>query len=498
MEDRSRIPVALPVNNPVPSYWHNPKSPLANVIEPETDRTTVPYDYAIIGSGISGTMIAYNLLLLHPDARVVMIEAREICSGATGRNGGHTKAASYRSYLQHVQELGKDEALKIARLEYENIVQTHGLAAELGIDCESMLCDTVDVLYDSETFKMGKVAIEALRADAHEGEKERGGMAWYEIHEKGDEEIEKCFVAPENTNPTVKSEEKVAGMFRYLAGRIHAYRFTTGILQDCVKRGLQLCANTPVRAIEPSCNPATSPPSWDIFTTHNTIKATNIILATNGYTPYLLPDIQGAIVPMRGQITAQRPGASTKLASPLPTTYSFIYKDGYEYMIPRPLPNNKQHIIIGGGLGRLPNAGASEYGIVNDSTLNPEISTYLRNSLTGYFGAENWGEKDDEEAEARVVQEWTGIMGATADGRPFVGEVPGKKGVWLSAGFNGHGMVLCLRVAEALVEMMGVGCEGGVPGWLPESFLFTEERLSRLRNVGFGGRRDMQTGELSP
>ena len=487
MEERGQIPVKPPIAEPLTSYWHDPKSPLANVIEPETDRPTQPYDYAIIGSGISGTMIAYNLLQAQPDARIVMLEAREICSGATGRNGGHTKAASYRSYSQHVQELGKEEALKISRLEYANILETHRMAEELEIDCESKLCDTVDVIYDSATFEAGKIAINAIRADTTVEEKQDRKMAWYEIYEQDSALNQDFFISPRNENPAVSNEEDVAGAFRYLAGRIHAYRFTTGILKACVKRGLQLCTNTPVHRIFPSAQQTSdSSELWDITTSHATLKAHTVILATNGYTPYLLPTLQSAIVPMRGQITAQRTASGTKLPIPLATTYSFIYRTGYEYMIPRPLPSGNQHIIIGGGLGRLPNAGASEFGTVNDSSLNPEISTYLHGSLKGYFGASNWGENDPEKG---VVKEWTGIMGATADGRPFVGEVPGMKGVWVSAGFNGHGMVLCLKAAEGLVGRM---MRGEWPGWFPESFVVTGERLGRCR---FRGRRDLQGGE---
>ncbi|KAL7778699.1 hypothetical protein CFE70_008200 [Pyrenophora teres f. teres 0-1] len=129
---------------------------------------------------------------------------------------------------------------------------------------------------------------------------------------------------------------------------------------------------------------------------------------------------------------------------------------------------------MGGGLGRLPANGLSEYGTVDDSRLNPQNTAYLCETCTGYFGAENWGEQTPEEAEQRVVQEWTGIMGATSDERPFVGQVPGKRGLWISAGFNGHGMVLCLKSAEALVKMMG---EKGVPEWFPESYLITKERV---------------------
>jgi glycine/D-amino acid oxidase-like deaminating enzyme len=320
-----------------------------------------PYDYAIIGSGISGTMIAYNILKTQPDARIIMLDAREICSGATGRNGGHTKAASYRSYMQHAEELGKEEALKIARLEYANIVETHRMAERMSINCESKLCDTVDVIYDKSTFDMGKLAIQALRVDAKEDEKEVGQMAYYEIYDDITNVESELHVAAKNTNPTLAKTEELAGAFKYLAGRIHAYRFTTGVLQHCVRQGLQLRANTPVHAVRPSTSPVYDGMSaWDVFTQYSTITTRNVVVATNGYTPYLVSELQGAIVPMRGQITAQRPGRGTKLPSPLLTTYSFIYREGYEYMIPRPLPGGDQHIVTGGGLGRLPNAGAIE------------------------------------------------------------------------------------------------------------------------------------------
>ena len=507
MEDRARIPVEPPVADPLPSYWHEPKSPLANINHSE-DSIHQPYDHVIIGSGISGTMIAYNMLKTRPKARIMMLEAREICSGATGRNGGHTKAASYRSYLQHVEELGKEEALKIARLEYENIVETHRLAEELNIDCEKKLCKTVDIIYDKPTFQLGKLAVQALRADAEEEEKSGGKMAWYNIRENV-ETVSKHFgVSAKNENPGVENEETVAGAFEYMAGRVHAYRFTTGVLAECVKMGLQICTNTPVYSIEPDRDH--SDLIWNVSTSPDgstNFVGFNLILATNGYTPFLEKSLQGAIVPMRGQITVQKPGVNTILPAPLPTTFSFIYKNGYEYMIPRPLPDGGQHIVIGGGLGRLPNAGASEFGTVDDRSLNADISKYLQGSLAGFFGSANWGENSEEELTERVVQEWTGIMGATADGRPFVGQVPAKmdyrflssgtaqstadvpwRNLWISAGFNGHGMVLCLKSAEALVKMINnCGSTEGLE-WFPKSFLMSEERLARCQ---FRGRTDL-------
>jgi hypothetical protein len=79
----------LPVPHPSRSYWCDPPAPL-----PEPDSILLPshVDVVIIGSGIAGTAIARTLLdhqNLKKDekgVKIVMLEAREVCSGATGRS----------------------------------------------------------------------------------------------------------------------------------------------------------------------------------------------------------------------------------------------------------------------------------------------------------------------------------------------------------------------------------------------------------------------------
>lgn len=85
MEKRVSIPVTLPRDNPTVSYWQDPADDIADL----RSTTQVPdsADVVIIGSGISGAGIAYNILKRAPQTKVVMLEARQACSGATGRNG---------------------------------------------------------------------------------------------------------------------------------------------------------------------------------------------------------------------------------------------------------------------------------------------------------------------------------------------------------------------------------------------------------------------------
>jgi glycine/D-amino acid oxidase-like deaminating enzyme len=116
-----------------------------------------------------------------------------------------------------------------------------------------------------------------------------------------------------------------------------------------------------------------------------------------------------------------------------------------------------------------------EFGTVDDSVVNEGISRYLRESTGRYFGAD-WGE---DQPEGRVRSEWTGIMGFSPDGFPFVGEVPGEKGLWVSCSFQGHGMVLCWMCARALVEMMEGHDGEALKEWFPDVFRISQERLAK-------------------
>ena len=72
-----------------------------------------------------------------------------------------------------------------------------------------------------------------------------------------------------------------------------------------------------------------------------------------------------------------------------------------------------------------------------------------------------------------MIQQWTGIIAETADEHLLVGQAPGPEGLWICAGFNGHGMGLAWQSTEGLVQML-LG-EEQVNDWFPDCY-----RLSRL------------------
>lgn len=391
--------------------------------------------------------------------------------------GGHTKAASYRSFLDNVATLGTTEAAKIACLELANINAVHAFARDQQIDCESRPCETVDVIYDEAQWRTAHEAVAVMREVL--GADDPASV--YAFHDP---------VAVRERFHVAGEDPKPLGGISYAAGSLSAYKLGCGVLRCAMQRGLNLQTRTPVTELLPSASEG-----WKVCTPRGIILAKKVVLATNGYTAHLWKPFQGAVVPLRGQITAHRPGTNMPVSG-LPGTYSFIYDNGYDYMIPRPKLNTGSSpslidsrfveeersgdIIIGGGLGKVPQEGLFEYGTTDDTTINTDISEYLFDTTARYFGKQ-WG---DDHPDGRIRKEWTGIMGYSPDGFPFVGEVPGQKGLWASCSFQGHGMVFCWMCAKGLVQMMRAQDEGmdsspDLDAWFPAIFKITEERMKK-------------------
>ncbi|KAI1162125.1 FAD dependent oxidoreductase [Nemania serpens] len=452
MEDRAAIPVTLPRDNLTQSYWQLDVDEIADLRS--TDSLPSEAGTVIIGSGITGAAVAFNIAS-NGVRDIVMIEARQACSGATGRNGGHTKAASYLTFLHHQHAHGTEMAAKIARLELANIRAMHAFAKEHGIDCESNPCDTTDVVYDTSQWELAQKGVSALQ-DAMPSDE----ASMYILHSP--DQVREWFHCGKG------GDEVVCGALSYEAGSINAYKFTIGVLKLCLEKGLNLQTNTPATAVT-----TLSGGGYQVDTPRGSIRAKRVVMATNGYTAYLLKKFQGIIVPLRGHVTAQRPGLNMPKDG-LSVTYTFFYKNGYDYMIPRPKECKfGRDIIIGGRLTSAVSEGLNEYGTTDDTTEDEDTMRALHNTLPRYFG-DNWG---DDDPEGRVRTQWTGIMGYDPDGLPFVGEMPGEKDLWVSASFQGHGMVLCWMCARALVEMMEGRDGEALRGWFPDVFRISEPRF---------------------
>lgn len=120
------------------SFWT--QTPHAQFAQRSMQPLASSADVVIIGSGITGASIARTLLQnraksaasasSHP--AVVMLEARDICSGATGRNGGHILETA-DDYAELADLYGEEVARKTMRFRLSHLREMLDAAKELGL-----------------------------------------------------------------------------------------------------------------------------------------------------------------------------------------------------------------------------------------------------------------------------------------------------------------------------------------------------------------------------
>jgi glycine/D-amino acid oxidase-like deaminating enzyme len=203
-----------------------------------------------------------------------MLEARQTCSGATGRNGGHCRMGNYIRFEEDVEKFGEAEASFVQKLEEANVQNVKDLIAELKIDCDWRERVATEI-YTCPVF-WGKV-LAALKYRNEYATKI--GMEFSEKYEiwSAEETKERLLVAD------------AVGSIHFKAYTLQPYVFVCALLELCLEKGLNLQANTPVTKIFP--NPerkANNKDSWIVQTERGNIVAEKAILATNAYTGYVV------------------------------------------------------------------------------------------------------------------------------------------------------------------------------------------------------------------
>lgn len=124
-------------------------------------------DVAVIGSGITGTSVTKTILEQNPGLRVTVFEARTLCSGATGRNGGQLAINAAETYIALKKSLGAEMAGKIIRFNLRTLSRLREVAREIGAVEYAELTDVVKVrtFTDLGVWEHVKAGVKALQAD---------------------------------------------------------------------------------------------------------------------------------------------------------------------------------------------------------------------------------------------------------------------------------------------------------------------------------------------
>lgn len=413
----------------------------------------------IIGSGYTGAAIAHYMLKADPSAKVAIYEARDICSGATGRNGGHVKPLMHRSFEEHTKKYGEQAAAEIANTEWQHVHAIKKLTQENNIDCDFFLTRSCDVYEHPDDPRL------------------LGDLRSYDLFMKSPyvDEIVKNDLQI-HYGKEAKIISKVASTeiaFTYTAASCWPWKFVVGLLKICVNKGLQLHANTLVTTVTQRDDG-----KWVVKTAdRGKTVCKKVVFATNAYTKSLLEEFSEVIIPQKKVACRIVPTEEDEIPH-LTYTYGFLssYRDG-NYLINRA----DGSIVVGGHdylMVDLEKKGEAaidgHYDCVDDSTIKERIYEVFNKDFMGRFFT-TW-----KNTPTKLSHSWSGILGYTNDYLPYVGELDciGKTNAYICAGFHGHGMPRILFSAETLVgSLLEEKNSYEIKNTCPKIFKVTKERM---------------------
>jgi gamma-glutamylputrescine oxidase len=348
------------------SYWLAEKRPTL-----PANRLAGRVGVAIVGGGVTGCACA--LALAEAGKRVRLYEAREIAGGASGRNGGFALRGGAPAYDAAREQLGPERAQRLWRLTERYLDRLAELAGDAFLRTGSLR-----LAADADERSELQAEYEALTADGFEAE-------WHD-----------------------ELPEPLAGRFHGAIfhppdGSLQPARWVRRLAGRAAEAGTDLREGERVGSLE-------------------ALDADQVVIATDGYTEGLLPELDEVITPTRGQVVVTEPLERRLFPCP------HYARHGYDYW----QQTADGRLVVGGFRDKTPDL---------EQTAKEQVTPSIQQHLER-FVEELVGER------LEITHRWAGIFGVTKDRYPLVGQVPGREGVWVACGYSGHGNVLGLACGE--------------------------------------------------
>jgi glycine/D-amino acid oxidase-like deaminating enzyme len=192
----------------------------------------------------------------------------------------------------------------------------------------------------------------------------------------------------------VSGFKNVKGLFSFTSGHLWPYKLFMGLLQAVVNKGVNLQCHTLVTHVSSDPDPDGL---WTVETARGSIKARNLIFATNAYTAGIAPLYTDKIVPSRGICSriVVPPGRPAPL---IQNSYGlYLGNSSIDYLIPRP----DGSIVVGGARSTFFKDRKTWQNVVDDGTLIEPAKNYFDGFMQRHFNG--W-----EASGAYTDKVWTG------------------------------------------------------------------------------------------
>lgn len=381
----------------IPFWTDDFPRPVDLPVAPLPERVNV----AIVGGGYTGLSAARTLA--KSGVSVAVLEQREIGGGASSVNGGQVapglKLHAPNVIKKYGPELGRelwDASLAAVRYLEQTLQE------------EAIACD-----YTGQ----GGIALAYRPSHYHRMAEEIEWMARV-LDYHGLE-----LVPPERIHEEIGSDVFPGGLVEKMGGGLHPAKYVYGLACATARAGAKLCEQTEVQAIHRSAKGG----DFELTTNKGQLKASEILLATNGYTGPLVPKIQRRVFPVGSYMITTEP-LSPELQYELNPKNRVMYSTKWFLNYFRLTPDGR--MSMGGRNNLSPHLDLAE------SAQNLyETMIHIFPQLRGL----------------PVTHTWAGRLGITFDLMPHLGRVDG---IYYAFGYGGHGVALSGYLGKEAAELI--------------------------------------------
>ena len=351
-------------------------------------------DVAIVGSGYTGLCAAR--VLRKSGASVAIFDRNTVGWGASSRNGGMATPGLKRDITEIYKKYGRKKGQEFWKASIDAIDLIEKIVTEENIDCDWS--------------RVGHVAL-ANKQSQYDELEDYAGWIFNEFGHK------KKIIAREELHTEIGTDIYYGGLADETSAGIHPAKYVFGLARAVRNQGAQILENTVVNNIERNSN------NFRIITTAGDLAAKQVIIATNGYTDKLEPQLKRRIIPVGSYIIVTEP-LTKELQHKLSPKRRMFYDLKWFINYYRLTPD-----------GRMLWGGRNDLSIDLDLE---ESARLLSQQLIKVF---------PELHDVPVTHTWSGQLGVTFDLMPHIGEIDG---IYYANGYSGHGLSIATYLGTEL------------------------------------------------